>query len=141
MDLNFSEAELQFQQEVRQFLAENLPQHIIDGTANNSSVFVEKDIALEWQAILVDKGWAVPQWPVEHGGTDWSPAQKYLFSKECYHAGAPMLIPLGIAHAGTGHHGLRHRNRSRNTCPKSSTVSTTGARGTLSPGPAPTWPA
>ena len=65
-------------------------------TANNGSVFVEKDIALEWQAILVEKGWAVPQWPVEHGGTDWTPAQKYIFSKECYLAGAPMLIPLGL---------------------------------------------
>ena len=96
MNLNFSEEELQFQREVRQFLAQNLPAHIIEGTANNGSVFVEKDIALEWQAILVKKGWAVPQWPVEHGGTDWTPAQKYIFSKECYHAGAPMLIPLGL---------------------------------------------
>jgi acyl-CoA dehydrogenase len=96
MNLNFSKEELQFQHEVRQFLAEKLPAHIIEGTANNGSVFVEKDIALEWQAILVEKGWAVPQWPVEHGGTDWTPAQKYIFSKECYHAGAPMLIPLGL---------------------------------------------
>lgn len=96
MNLNFSEEELAFQKEVRQFLADNLPAHIIEGTANNGSVFVEKDIALEWQAILVAKGWAVPQWPVEHGGTDWTPAQKYIFSKECYHAGAPMLIPLGL---------------------------------------------
>ncbi len=96
MNLNFSEEELQFQREVRQFLAENLPPHIIEGAANNGSVFVEKDIALQWQAILVEKGWAVPQWPVEYGGTDWTPAQKYIFSKECYHAGAPMLIPLGL---------------------------------------------
>ncbi len=96
MNLNFTEEELAFQQDVRQFLQENLPQHIVDGTANNGSVFVETDIALEWQAILVKKGWAVPQWPTEHGGTGWTPAQKYIFSKECYHAGAPMLIPLGL---------------------------------------------
>ncbi len=96
MNLSFSQEELQFQQEVRQFLVDNLPAHIVEATGNNSSVFVEKDIALEWQAILVKKGWAVPQWPVEHGGTDWTPSQKYLFSKECYHAGAPMLIPLGL---------------------------------------------
>ena len=96
MNLSFSDEELQFQGEVRQFLAENLPKHIIEGTANNGSVFVEKDIALQWQDILVKKGWAVPQWPVEHGGTDWTPTQKYIFSKECYHAGAPMLIPLGL---------------------------------------------
>ena len=96
MDLRFSGEELQFQQEVRQFLAENLSAEIIEATANNASVFVEKDLALKWQAILVDKGWAVPQWPPEHGGTDWTPAQKYIFSRECYLAGAPMLIPLGL---------------------------------------------
>jgi len=96
MNLNFTAEELAFQQEVRDFLANNLPAHIVEGTANNSSVFVEKDIALEWQAILVEKGWAVPQWPEEHGGTGWTPTQKYIFSKECYDAGAPMLIPLGL---------------------------------------------
>jgi acyl-CoA dehydrogenase len=96
MNLDFTPEELAFEQEVRQFLAENLPAHIIESTANNSSVFVEKDTALAWQKILVDKGWAVPSWPVEHGGTDWTPAQKYIFSKECYRAGAPMLIPLGL---------------------------------------------
>lgn len=96
MDLNFSDEELQFQQQVKQFLANHLPPHIVAATAKNASVFVEKDLALEWQAILVAQGWAVPQWPVEHGGTDWTPAQKYLFSRECYLAGAPMLIPLGL---------------------------------------------
>jgi acyl-CoA dehydrogenase len=27
---------------------------------------------------------------------EWTPAQKYIFSRECYLAGAPMLIPLGL---------------------------------------------
>lgn len=96
MDLKFSEQELQFQQEVQQFLAQNLSEDIVETTAHNASVFVEKDLALKWQAILVAKGWAVPQWPTEHGGTDWTPTQKYIFSRECYLAGAPMLIPLGL---------------------------------------------
>ncbi|MFK8050901.1 MAG: acyl-CoA dehydrogenase family protein [Halioglobus sp.] len=96
MDLKFSPEELQFQLEVRRFLQENLPQNVVDAAQRGSSVFIEKDIALEWQAILVKKGWAVPGWPVEHGGTDWTPSQKYLFSLECYRAGAPMLIPLGL---------------------------------------------
>lgn len=96
MDLTFSDQERQFQQEVRQFLADELPQHIIDATHTNSSVFVDKAIAMEWQAILVKKGWAVPSWPVEHGGTNWTPSQKYIFAMECYRAGTPMLIPLGL---------------------------------------------
>jgi acyl-CoA dehydrogenase len=96
MDLNFTAEELKFAGEVRAFLQEHLTEDIVQATARNGSVFVEKELALRWQAILVKKGWAVPQWPVEYGGTDWSPAQKYLFSKECYLAGAPMLIPLGL---------------------------------------------
>ena len=96
MDLTFSKQELQFQQQVRQFLADKLPAHIVEATKNCSGVFVEKDTALEWQAILVAQGWAVPQWPAQHGGSEWTPAQKYLFSLECYKAGAPMLIPLGL---------------------------------------------
>ena len=96
MDLSFTEQEQQFQREVRQFLAENLGSDIVEATKNNSSVFVEKELALEWQAILVKQGWAVPQWPSEYGGTEWSPTQKYIFSRECYLAGAPMLIPLGL---------------------------------------------
>ena len=100
MNLNFSEAELQFQREVREFLAENLPAHIIEGTANNGSVFVEQDIALEWQAILVKKGWAVPQWPVEYGGTGWTPVQKYIFASECAFACAPRIVPFGLAMVG-----------------------------------------
>ncbi|MCA0900574.1 acyl-CoA dehydrogenase family protein [Microbulbifer agarilyticus] len=96
MDLSFSQEELAFQQEVRVFLQENLPAHIVEATRHGSGVFVDKGIALEWQGILAEKGWAVPQWPVEHGGTGWTATQKYLFSKECYHAGAPMLIPLGL---------------------------------------------
>ncbi|TDG14873.1 acyl-CoA dehydrogenase [Seongchinamella unica] len=96
MDLKFSDQELAFQQEVRQFLADNLSEEIVETTARNASVFVEKELALQWQSILVQKGWAVPQWPTEHGGTEWTPAQKYIFSRECYLAGAPMLIPLGL---------------------------------------------
>ena len=49
MDLTFTPQELAFQQDVRQFLAANLPPHIVEATANNSSVFVEKDIALQWR--------------------------------------------------------------------------------------------
>jgi len=96
MNLNFTTEELAFQQEVRQFLRDELPPHIVAATASTASVFVEKDIALQWQAILAAKGWAVPQWPEEHGGPGWTPTQKYIFSKECYRAGAPMLVPLGL---------------------------------------------
>lgn len=96
MDLSFTQEELAFQADVRSFLEQNLPEHIREATARTPTVFVEKDIALEWQAILVERGWAVPNWPVEWGGTGWSAAQRYIFTRECYLAGAPLLIPMGL---------------------------------------------
>ena len=96
MDLEFTADELSFQQEVREFLEENFPAHIKEATARTPTVFVDPGPAMEWQAILVEKGWAVPSWPTEWGGTDWTPTQKYLFSMECARAGTPGYNPLSL---------------------------------------------
>jgi acyl-CoA dehydrogenase len=96
MDLEFSAEEVAFQQEVQSFLRNNFPAHIKESTTKTTTVFVDKAPALEWQAILAKKGWAVPSWPEEWGGTGWTPTQKYIFGMECAKAGAPMLIPLGL---------------------------------------------
>ncbi|MGI9286088.1 MAG: acyl-CoA dehydrogenase family protein [Pseudomonadales bacterium] len=97
MDLQFGEVDLGFQREVQEFRQKQLPEHIRKATADTTTLFLEKDVALEWQRILVDKGWAVPNWPSEWGGTRWTPTQRYIFTMECYKAGAPMLIPLGLS--------------------------------------------
>ena len=55
---------------------------------------------MEWQSKLAKKGWLVPSWPEEYGGTDWNETQKYIFSSECARAGAPNLIPMGLAMIG-----------------------------------------
>lgn len=96
MDMSFSAAERAFRDEVRAFLRDHLPDHLREAAAGTPSVFVEADVALEWQAILHAKGWLGYQWPAEHGGTGWSPVQRYIFEKECALAGAPGLIVLGL---------------------------------------------
>ena len=96
MDLEFSADDLAFQQEVQAFLRDKFPSRIREATAKTTTVFVDKEPALEWQQILVEQGWAVPNWPTEWGGTNWSPTQRYIFTMECNKAGAPMLIPLGL---------------------------------------------
>jgi alkylation response protein AidB-like acyl-CoA dehydrogenase len=96
MDLGFSPHELAFRDEVRAFLAESLPDHLKSGMAASPSVFVEPDIGQEWQAILSRKGWLGYQWPVEVGGTGWTPVQRYIFEKECALAGAPGLTVLAL---------------------------------------------
>ena len=59
-------------------------------------MFAEPGIGREWQAILNARGWLAYQWPREHGGTGWSPLQRYIFEKECALADAPGLPVLGL---------------------------------------------
>ena len=96
MDLKFSPEDEEFRSEVRAFLAQNLTPEMREAAKKTTTVFADKALAMRWQKILLEKGWAVPAWPVEHGGTGWSPTQKYIFSEECAKAGAPGLIPLGL---------------------------------------------
>ncbi|MGB3471560.1 MAG: acyl-CoA dehydrogenase family protein [Erythrobacter sp.] len=100
MDMEFSPADAAFREEVRDFLAENLPQHLRDGARRTPGVFVEPDIGMEWHRILFEKGWVAPHWPAEDGGTGWTPTQKFIFEKECALAGAPSLAILGLRLVG-----------------------------------------
>jgi alkylation response protein AidB-like acyl-CoA dehydrogenase len=96
MDIDLSSEELAFRDEVRAFLAENLPAEVKDGAAASPTVFVEPDIGQRWNAVLNAKGWLAYQWPKEVGGTGWTPTQRYIFEKECALAGAPNLTVLGL---------------------------------------------
>ncbi len=96
MDIRFSPEDEAFRAEVRAFLDEKLTPDMRRASARTTTVFADKDLAMRWQAILVEKGWAVPAWPVEHGGIEWTPNQKYIFNEELSRAHAPGLIPLGL---------------------------------------------
>ncbi|MFM6854336.1 MAG: acyl-CoA dehydrogenase family protein, partial [Sphingopyxis sp.] len=96
MDIEFSPQDVAFREEVRAFLAANLPAPVRDGAALSPTVFVEPDIGQHWNAVLNEKGWLGYQWPKEVGGTGWTPVQRYIFEKECAAAGAPNLTVLGL---------------------------------------------
>lgn len=96
IELELSPEELAFRDEVRAFINEKLTPELRRETARTTTVFAEKDVAMEWQAILHERGWAAPSWPVEFGGPGWSSTQKFIFNEECTRAGAPGLIPLGL---------------------------------------------
>jgi len=96
MDLDFTDTEQAFRDEVRAFLAEHLTDHLRAGTRATPTVFAEPDIGREWQRILHEKGWIGYNWPVRFGGTGWTPTQRYIFEKECAIADAPGLPVLGL---------------------------------------------
>ena len=96
MDIQFTEEELAFQQEVRQFLAEALDEELQTKLHNAEASPDLKEGMEEWQRRLNAKGWMAPGWPVEYGGTDWSVTQHFIFNSERGKVGAPAPIPFGV---------------------------------------------
>src|SRR3990170_4242537 len=98
MDLNYSQEESAFRDEVRGWLKANLPQDLRDKIANYDEL--SREDLLRWHRILAKKGWVAPALPQEHGGTSWNVVQRYIFEEECGFAGTPPLIPFGLSMCG-----------------------------------------
>ena len=94
MDINYTAEERAFRDEVRTFLNEKLPKDISSKVKEHKRL--GKEDTIRWQKILNEQGWLALHWPVEHGGTGWSPIQKHIFEEECAEAGAPTVLPFGV---------------------------------------------
>ena len=94
MDLNYSKEELAFRDEVRSWLAANLPADLQQKGEDGESY--TKEELLRWHKILAKKGWVAPSWPKEWGGPDWDVTQRYIFEEECGQAGTPPIVPFGV---------------------------------------------
>ena len=95
MDLDYSADEHAFRDEVRAWLATNLPPALRDKVVRYGHL--TRDELMTWHRILAAQGWIAPAWPTEWGGTGWNVVQRYLFEEECGYAGAPPLMPFGLA--------------------------------------------
>jgi len=89
MDLAFSPEERAFRDEVRDFIATHLPDDIRRKVQAGDPLV--KDDYARWHRILHDPGW-----PVEWGGTDWTPVQRHIFYEEFAYGWAPRLLPFGL---------------------------------------------
>ena len=98
MDLRFTEEEIAFRDEVRTFFRENLPDSIRQKLHQGKRL--EKDDVVTWQRILNKKGWATPHWPVEWGGTGWSPVKRYIFGEEMAQTPAPQPLAFNVSMVG-----------------------------------------
>ncbi len=93
MDLNFTPEELAFRQEVRDWVAANLPADLQHKVLN--ALRLSRDDMQRWARILGAKGWLGYGWPKAFGGPGWTAVQKHLFEEECALAGAPRIVPFG----------------------------------------------
>ena len=96
MDLTFSQADIDFQMEVRQWIEDNYPQEMRDRKKRSPGGSLRKEDHVYWQQALHTKGWSAPGWPVEYGGPGFTPTQRYLFDLEMARAGTPHIVPFGL---------------------------------------------
>ncbi|MWV26714.1 acyl-CoA dehydrogenase family protein [Aurantiacibacter rhizosphaerae] len=95
MNLEFTQEEQDFRDEVRAFLKEKLPARLSDKVRQGKRL-TKQDME-EWHAILNEKGWLAPHWPEQYGGTNWSVMQKFIFETETAMAHAPRIVPFGLS--------------------------------------------
>ena len=96
MDLKLSPSDLAFAEEVRAFIDKHWPQSVREHVPRTPShVHKQRPAERAWYDALLEKGWAVPNWPEAHGGTNWTPMQKYIWDRETVNASCPNRSPFG----------------------------------------------
>ena len=78
--------------EIRAFLAAELTPELV--AAPRTSQLINAAPQQAWHRKLAKQGWAVPSWPVEFGGTGWSPRQIQILREELDAANAPPVSPF-----------------------------------------------
>ncbi|MGO4614928.1 acyl-CoA dehydrogenase family protein [Nocardia sp. 2YAB30] len=106
MKLSLSSEDVAFRDELRNFYRTEIPADIRERVRNGHEL--SRDDVVTANKILNDHGLAVPNWPVEWGGKDWTPMQRHLWQDEMQLASVPepltfnaqMVGPV-IAHFGS----------------------------------------
>ncbi|MSO80027.1 MAG: acyl-CoA dehydrogenase [Acidimicrobiia bacterium] len=100
MDLRYSESDLVFRAELREWLTRSLADLADPPARDDWPARVRYDT--HWQRRLFDGGYAGMSWPREYGGRDASPSEQLIFLEETTRARAPYV---GVNFVGTLHCG------------------------------------
>ncbi|KAF0676877.1 acyl-CoA dehydrogenase family protein [Profundibacterium mesophilum] len=98
MNLDFTPEQEAFRAELRAFLEQNLPERLSDKVRSGQRL--AKEDYEEWHAILNGRGWLAGNWPKGHGGAGWDAVERHIFEEETTAAGAPRIVPFGLAMLG-----------------------------------------
>ena len=88
MDLNYTEQQVAFRAEVRQWLADNVPVEPLPSFDTAEGFQAHR----EWEAKLYEGHWGMITWPEEMGGRGADLLQWLIFEEEYYAAGAPLRV-------------------------------------------------
>jgi alkylation response protein AidB-like acyl-CoA dehydrogenase len=99
MNLSLTDADLEFQADVRRLIATAFPPpERYDGSADHER---------RWHAALIERGWAANKWPAAFGGPGWTATQNFIWEREVSAVGLPpqvggmgmgMLAPILFAY-------------------------------------------
>jgi alkylation response protein AidB-like acyl-CoA dehydrogenase len=85
MDLDFTPDQLAFRDEVRGWLADNVPAEPLPAMDTPEGFELHR----EWEGVLHEARWSVVAWPEAYGGRDAGLVEWLLFEEEYYRSGAP----------------------------------------------------
>ncbi|MGM7645731.1 acyl-CoA dehydrogenase family protein [Nocardia sp. JW2] len=98
MKLALSPEEVAFRDELRHFYHTEIPVEIRDRVKYGHELSREDIVTAN--KILNDHGLAVPNWPVEWGGKDWTPMQRHLWLDEMQLASVPEPLTFNASMVG-----------------------------------------
>ncbi|MEO9139156.1 MAG: acyl-CoA dehydrogenase family protein [Jatrophihabitans sp.] len=98
MDIVLSKEERAFAEQMRTFFTTEFPKEVRDKLAHGGHA--TKDEIRQCQQIMNSHGLAVPHWPVEWGGQDWTPVQRHLYSEEMLLAHVPAPVAFNTQMIG-----------------------------------------
>src|SRR5918912_1948411 len=98
MRLHLSPEDQAFREEMRTFFTTAVPQSIRDTVAAHRELTKEQFV--QAQQILNAAGLAVPHWPVEFGGRDWTPLQRHIWREEMQLASVPEPLAFNTSMIG-----------------------------------------
>ena len=92
MRLELSAEDEAFREEMRTFFTTHVPAEVRERVIAGREL--GRDAYVETQRTLNAAGLAVPHWPVEWGGRDWSDLRRHLWLEEMQAAGVPAPLPF-----------------------------------------------
>ena len=98
MQLALSAEDAEFRDEMREFFTTQVPEDIRDAVRDQREL--TKDQFVTSMRILNEHGLAVPNWPVEWGGRDWSPLRRHIWHEEMQRASVPTPLAFNATMIG-----------------------------------------
>jgi alkylation response protein AidB-like acyl-CoA dehydrogenase len=98
MRLHLTPEDRAFREELRTFFTTEVPEEIRTAVAEGAEPSRERIVTA--QRVLNAAGLAVPNWPVEWGGKDWSPLRRHIWHEEMQRACVPVPLAFNTTMVG-----------------------------------------